>query len=80
MGKNKQDNRTFDKMAADRLAAIHVIMSRYEKAGIVMVPEYAAAGLQFDPKEFDDAARLAGWKSEETMIRGTKLHGYKPGE
>jgi len=80
MGKNKQDNRTFDKMAADRLAAIHVIMNRYKKAGIVMIPEYAAAGLQFDPMEFVDAARLAGWKEEEIVIRGVKFHGYRPGE
>lgn len=71
---------TFEQMAAGRLAAIHTIMDRYTKAGIVMVPEYAAAGLQFDAAEFIDAARLAGWKEEEIMIRGVKLRGYRPGE
>jgi hypothetical protein len=71
---------TFEQMATGRLAAIHTIMDRYTKAGIVMVPSFAAAGLQFEPEEFHDAARLAGWKEEEIVIRGVKFYGYRPGE
>jgi hypothetical protein len=71
---------TFEQMAAGRLAAIHTIMDRYTKAGIVMVPSFAAAGLQFEPEEFHDAARLAGWKEEEVTIGGVKYWGYRGGK
>jgi len=71
---------TFDQMAANRFVAIYTIMNRYMKAGIVMVPSFAAAGLQFEPEEFHDAARLAGWKEEEVTICGTKYWGYRGGK
>jgi len=71
---------TFEQMATDRLAEIHTIMARYVKAGIVMVPSFAAAGLQFEPKEFHDAARLLGWMEVQVTIAGNEYWGYRGGK
>lgn len=76
MGKNKQGSMTFGEMYDSRKAAIEHVMKQYAGAGIAMVPEFAAAGLQFDPKEFHDRARLNGWIEEKVRIGDEELIGY----
>ena len=43
---------TFEQMAAGRLAAIHTIMDRYTKAGIVMVPSLPRLGCSLNQRSF----------------------------